>query len=425
MRLLAALALGLLAAGCQCSPGRVGARPLDGGGMDAAGGFDAGSDDGAIGPDGASDGATPIGDGGRDAGRPPLFETRCDDGIDDDDDGRTDCEDEDCEGAACDVAGGRCRFAACDGCRGAPTETMCGDGVDDDCDGLRDCADPDCDGIECGPDGIVCASSACPCGDGFSEWSCHDGADNDCDGLVDCADPDCDRARCSATGEICMSGSCACPSGMELCQGIDDDCDGLIDDGCPRTIAQGPPSTSSPVGGDVGTAWADPCPMGTALIGVAGAASARVDRLQPLCAVVRFVVDERLSFANPEHRFFVETGAPIVGSVHGGAGGTAFEDRCPEHQFVVAVEGHADLGGLDRIALRCASFSIARDDGFTWRLRSSPGGSTPSRGGAGTGELPFAHECGANAVVTGLEGRASTHVTSLATSCRALSLELR
>lgn len=61
-------------------------------------------------------------------------ETRCSDGLDDDGDGETDCDDLDCDGI--------------DGCFRPPdTETgLCFDGVDNDLDSHTDCGDTDCHG---------------------------------------------------------------------------------------------------------------------------------------------------------------------------------------------------------------------------------------------------------------------------------------
>jgi hypothetical protein len=139
----------------------------------------------------------------------------CTNGVDDDGDGATDCEDADCHGHAYCLA---------------YHEYTCANGADDDGDGLIDCADPDCQQTqECDPS---------------REWSCHDGVDNDGDGLPDCLDPDCQQA-CT---EVCDDGvdndgdsltDCAdpdcwaedgCYAGDEICRnGVDDDGDGLID----------------------------------------------------------------------------------------------------------------------------------------------------------------------------------------------------
>ncbi len=139
----------------------------------------------------------------------------CQNGVDDDGDGATDCADADCHGHAYCLE---------------YHEYTCGNGADDDGDGLVDCDDPDCTQTqECDPD---------------HEWACLDGQDNDDDGLTDCADPDCEGA-CEEVcddgvdndgdGSVdCADSDCAwldaCVSGEELCRnGVDDDGDGLAD----------------------------------------------------------------------------------------------------------------------------------------------------------------------------------------------------
>jgi beta-glucanase (GH16 family) len=90
-----------------------------------------------------------------DCGTPPSTETVCDDGLDDDCDGNTDCDDTDCDGhLACmpPVCGDGYCAATEDQCNcpddcGTPPiyETNCDDGIDEDCDGNTDCDDSDCD----------------------------------------------------------------------------------------------------------------------------------------------------------------------------------------------------------------------------------------------------------------------------------------
>ena len=86
-------------------------------------------------------------------------ETACLDGIDDDGDGLTDCDDPDCTDDP--------------GCENLTED--CQNAIDDDGDGLTDCDDTDCmDDPSCEP-----------------AKNCADGIDDDGDGLTDCDDPDC------------------------------------------------------------------------------------------------------------------------------------------------------------------------------------------------------------------------------------------
>lgn len=109
-------------AGPHIGDGGLDAGPFDGGALDGgasdAGSFDGGTLDGGLADAGAVDGGTF--DGGAqpqpDAGAYCAFpETVCDNGLDDDGDGRTDCADSDCLGLRCNADGGTC--LADGGCR--------------------------------------------------------------------------------------------------------------------------------------------------------------------------------------------------------------------------------------------------------------------------------------------------------------------
>lgn len=105
----------------------------------------------------------------------------CDNGVDDDTDGRRDCADEDCSD-----------FELCltlpPGCE--PRVEYCEDGIDNNENGATDCDDLCCM--------AYCFARDCPgCEYGVpfepleDEVDCADGRDEDCDGLTDCCDPDC------------------------------------------------------------------------------------------------------------------------------------------------------------------------------------------------------------------------------------------
>jgi hypothetical protein len=183
------------------------------------------------------------------------------DGVDQDCDGTVDegtsCYDDDGD-CACEV--GPCAGSASGGCGGLlggdcndaiatvhPSAIEVCDGVDQDCDALID------EGTSCYDDD----------GDGFSEIAgdCDDastvvypgapelldGRDNDCDGILDegtaafdddgdCA---CESAPCAGTirsdcGELlggdCDDANATIPGPYELCDGVDNDCDGVVDE---------------------------------------------------------------------------------------------------------------------------------------------------------------------------------------------------
>jgi len=97
--------------------------------------------------------------------------------------------DEDCDGAVDE------ELSICEPSPGP--EALCSDGCDNDEDGRTDCEDDDC------PRGVVCFCEGEPVSE-RSDAACSDGCDNDRNGFTDCADWACDGfAGCTGANRAC------------------------------------------------------------------------------------------------------------------------------------------------------------------------------------------------------------------------------
>jgi hypothetical protein len=130
---------------------------------------------------------------------------------------------------------------------------ICNNSLDDDGDGLIDCADPDCQ-IDNDGDGYF----ALPCGNDCDDTKpvinpgkpevCN-GIDDNCNGVIDEGIAEtpttCGVGACAATGTLsCVGGvmvdTCTpvTPT-AEVCNGIDDNCNGVVDENLTRPITCG------------------------------------------------------------------------------------------------------------------------------------------------------------------------------------------
>jgi hypothetical protein len=172
------------------------------------------------------------------------------------------------EGEPCGTDAGECEFGQfeCEGntavCVGGATETpeMC-DGLDNDCNGtVDDLTAPNCQPDSrqscttgCGSTGTQTCSAACTWGSCQPPAEVCNGQDDDCVSGADngfaCvqgATVSC-MTSCLSTGTGTCTGSCALPTGdacalpTEVCNGVDDDCDGQTDEGnvCPTGCSGG------------------------------------------------------------------------------------------------------------------------------------------------------------------------------------------
>jgi hypothetical protein len=151
-------------------------------------------------------------------------------------------------------------FGPCNG-QVIPAAEKC-NGIDDDCNGTVDDGNPG-GGAACAT-GLpgVCAAGTRTCSGG--QLVCHqdtlpspevcDGLDQDCDGVVDNGNPGggmaCATGKpgvCGAGLTTCLAGAVACAQTAqptnEVCDGLDNDCDGQVDQGTSQTCYPGPAGT--------------------------------------------------------------------------------------------------------------------------------------------------------------------------------------
>lgn len=140
---------------------------------------------------------------------------------------------------ACDQGAANSNTAA-NACRTDCTVSRCGDGVTD---ALEACDDANADNTDgclsnCTLPVVTCVPTTEVC----------DGVDNDCDGLIDedLGEASCGTGACYNVVPLCVNGTpqtCApLTPGAEICNdSIDNDCDGQIDEGCNEApICDGP-----------------------------------------------------------------------------------------------------------------------------------------------------------------------------------------
>ncbi|TAK32781.1 MAG: hypothetical protein EPO40_01765 [Myxococcaceae bacterium] len=345
--------------------------------------------------------------------------------------------------------------------------------ADEDCDGSRN------EGCECadGADRACMLSGVCAagrqrcvagrwgaCSIGASAEVC-DGLDNDCDGTADedlltACYPDADGDSFAAAGAVAEA-RCGCPQGFtaraptagaadcrddrreahpgaaEVCNGVDDNCNGQTDSGCPYGVTRVRTTTFYPVGGGAGGSSFDlRCPPGQVLVGFSGRSGDWIDGLAPLCSNLRF---EQFS-SGPSYSYRISvggtsflsrpTGLHLTTGAGAGAGALAyrgsptgggpFDDACPPGTAVQSVRLRSWQGRLGEISWDCDYLRVDPFDYAQYLEYALPS----SLHGLPRGSSPAVQSC-ANGFMIGIWGRSGAYIDTMGMVCGELALQRR
>jgi hypothetical protein len=170
-------------------------------------------------------------------------------------------------------------------------------------------------------------------------------------------------------------GSCV-PSGLEICNGKDDDCNGIVDEGCPGGVTTTFQRDLQLLGDSQGgTAFTDDCKNGEVLGGVDVTMGAFLSQIRGICRTLSLELS-----SNAVHGYKVKLSADRALSAHP----TMSQDTqthlsCPEDDVLVGVRisqqnyiasNSQSFAVIPRIWLTCAQLVLAERDGalgVTWQ----------------------------------------------------------
>ena len=309
-------------------------------------------------------------------------------------------------------------------------------GLDDDCNGSVDDSNPGggqaCDtglpGV-CSAGLTACANAQLSCSQSVqASGELCDGLDNDCDGTSDEDDPEGGQPCTTGLPGVCAAGLTACANASlactqavqpssEICDGVDDDCDTLSDEGCPGGVLVGEAVTLTTLRGssNAGAAWSELCPPGMVLTGIVGTANGEIDQVQGRCGTLELLVDQ----GSTPFQYSVGIAAPSqVLALHGTTQGTPFALECPASSMVTRIFGRAS-NQVNQLGIGCSEATVT-ESGGGWALQWTEVWASAPQGGTNGGQ--FSDSCAAGSAARTLEGRAGATINAIRIGCHPVSL---